>query len=142
MTFPWDMDFFERMESKVVKWVFIIFGVSVALFIFFRNELIWLGFLPLAVYLRFYLYRSHHLRNYIGAFVELNDSNIKIVRPEADYMATISFNAVTAVSNSRSFFLPSVVVHQDNGQNLELVNFKTGLAQAIESRLGAIKNTL
>ena len=142
MTFPWDMDFFNSIESKAVTWVFIIIGISVVHFLIYRNEVVWLGFIPLLAYVRFYVYKSHYLKNYIGAFVELTDSGINIVRPEADYKASISFNAIKAVSNSRSFLLPSVVLHQHNGQKIELVNFKSGLAQAIETNIGVTQNGL
>jgi len=130
------MECFKNMERKVTAGVFIMFGLSLSLFVLTRNQAFWVGFLPLAFSMHYYLYKSIYLKNYIGAFVELSDTEMSIERPIVKYKASVSFNSITEVYNSRSFFLPSVVLQQNNGQKIELVNFKQGLAQEISFRAG------
>lgn len=129
------MGYFESCENKVVVGLSLIFTATLVFFIIFRNELLILGFLPCAFYMHYFLYKPKYLQNYSGSFVELTESKLNIVRPAADYKATINFNDIEAVSDSSSFFLPSVVVHQRDDQKVELVNFESGLKQAIKGRL-------
>lgn len=142
MKYYWDMERFKSIEAKLVLLLSVLFGGSLVLFIIFRHEQLLLGLFPSAIYTHYYLYKPKYLKHFSGAFVELTKSKINIVRPEADYEASISFNSICAVSNSHSFFLPSVVLHQDSGQKLELVNFNTGLAEAIKGRIGKFNNGL
>ena len=142
MKYQWDMEFYKSLESKATYLVFSILGVSVALFAIYRDQAAWIGFSPLMFCSHYFLYREKYLKNFIGAFVEVTDANIEIVRPKADYKASVDLSSITEISRSRSFFLPSVLLCTHGGEKLELVNFNPGLANAIQNRLGQAQRAL